>query len=97
VLPSSVCIGCIIEKLDCGKLSVAVCSALQKICGTWKANLPQLTPPNKRYTVSVHAIKNTRRKMEDRHEHYNDINHLFGLAVSVSSIGCSISVFILTR
>ena len=97
MLPSSVYIGCIIEKLDCGKLSVAVCSALQRICGTWKANLPQLAPPNKRYTVSVHAIKNSRRKMEDRHEHYNDINHLFGLAVSVKYVSSIISVFILTR
>ncbi|XP_065890179.1 protein phosphatase 1E-like [Dysidea avara] len=67
------------RKLDCGKLSTAVSNALQRICGTWKANLPQLAPPNKRYTVSIRAIKNSRRKMEDRHEHYNDINHLFGL------------------
>ena len=81
-----------IGKLDCGKLSTAVSNALQRICGTWKANLPQLAPPNKRYTVSIRAIKNSRRKMEDRHEHYNDINHLFGLEVSVWWVSRSIVV-----
>ena len=32
------------------------------------------------YDVSAHAIKNTRRKMEDRHTIIADFNAMFGLS-----------------
>ncbi|XP_069581117.1 protein phosphatase 1F isoform X2 [Brachyistius frenatus] len=46
----------------------------------WKQNLPELPPSPSRYLrCSVHAIKNTRRKMEDKHLALAEFNQLFGL------------------
>ena len=38
--------------------------------------------PECRLDVSVHAVKNKRRKMEDKHVVIRDLNALFGLKVS---------------
>lgn len=40
-----------------------------------------MAPPGAKYIVSVHAIKNSRRKMEDRHECCVNVNQIFGLEV----------------
>ncbi|XP_029999065.1 protein phosphatase 1F isoform X2 [Sphaeramia orbicularis] len=46
----------------------------------WHQNLPKLLPPPSQFLqCSVHAIKNTRRKMEDKHLALADFNQLFGL------------------
>lgn len=46
----------------------------------WHQNLPKLpSPPSQFLQCSVHAIKNTRRKMEDKHLALVDFNQLFGL------------------
>lgn len=49
---------------------------------TWHQNLPEFpsSPSTSQYLLcSVHAIKNTRRKMEDKHLALPDFNQLFGL------------------
>ncbi|XP_068617175.1 protein phosphatase 1F [Brachionichthys hirsutus] len=50
------------------------------VATTWHHNLPKLPPaPARLLRCSVHAIKNTRRKMEDKHVVLPEFNQLFGL------------------
>ncbi|XP_068167544.1 protein phosphatase 1F [Antennarius striatus] len=47
---------------------------------TWHQNLPKLpSAPSRFLRCSVHAIKNTRRKMEDKHVILAEFNQLFGI------------------
>ncbi|XP_076452630.1 protein phosphatase 1F-like [Babylonia areolata] len=59
-----------------------------KVCREWKRQLPghvrPLTPASPLLPVSSHAIKNTRRRMEDRHVVLPDITTLFQLQDSPS-------------
>lgn len=53
---------------------------MYKVCTEWNQQLPAFvhtTPPF--FPVSVHAIKNTRRRMEDRHVILPDLDTLFQL------------------
>lgn len=59
----------------------ALLAAILDVCREWTESLPQLTQVPGNIELSVHAIKNTRRKMEDRHAVCVDINSLFGLKV----------------
>ncbi|OWF42240.1 protein phosphatase 1E-like [Mizuhopecten yessoensis] len=52
---------------------------LHDICKKWRENLPHLSPPPKVSKSYLHEIKNTRRKMEDRHVILPDLNSLFNL------------------
>ncbi|XP_072034099.1 protein phosphatase 1F-like isoform X2 [Amphiura filiformis] len=64
------------QLLDAMKLSRHVLSMVHETCVKWKAELPPIKPP----TIpiySIHAIKNTRRKMEDKHVIIPDLNTLF--------------------
>ncbi|KAA8579167.1 hypothetical protein FQN60_007300 [Etheostoma spectabile] len=46
----------------------------------WHQNFPKLSPSPSRFLLcSVHAIKNTRRKMEDKHLALAEFNQLFGI------------------
>ncbi|XP_026177802.1 protein phosphatase 1F isoform X2 [Mastacembelus armatus] len=46
----------------------------------WHQNIPKLPPsPSWFHCCSVHAIKNTRRKMEDKHMALAEFNQLFGI------------------
>ncbi|KAM6930949.1 protein phosphatase 1F [Xenentodon cancila] len=46
----------------------------------WQQNPPKLPPsPSRHLLCSVHAIKNTRRKMEDKHVALAEFNQLFGI------------------
>ncbi|KAM9858413.1 protein phosphatase 1F [Aulostomus maculatus] len=55
---------------------------LSKLIGValeWNKNLPELPPsPTQFLRCSVYAIKNTRRKMEDKHVALAEFNQLFG-------------------
>lgn len=47
---------------------------------TWHQNLPKLPPPRSQFLhCSAHAIKNIRRKMEDKHLALAEFNQLFGI------------------
>ncbi|XP_076435174.1 protein phosphatase 1F-like [Babylonia areolata] len=51
-----------------------------RVCTEWNQQLPAFVrPPPPLFPVSVHAIKNTRRRMEDRHVILPDLNTLFQL------------------
>ncbi|XP_028270876.1 protein phosphatase 1F [Parambassis ranga] len=47
---------------------------------SWHKNIPKMAPsPSRLLNCSVHAIKNTRRKMEDKHLALAEFNQLFGI------------------
>ncbi|KAF4074263.1 hypothetical protein AMELA_G00237400 [Ameiurus melas] len=53
---------------------------LREVGVAWQKQLPNRTPRSSRSRLcSVHAIRNTRRKMEDRHVLLPEFNQLFGL------------------
>ena len=62
-------------------MGTALLAAILEICQEWSETLPELTQIPGDIELSVYAIKNTRRKMEDRHAICVDINTLFGLKV----------------
>ena len=62
-------------------VATALLYAIEEVCRSWAEVLPQLTQVPGSIELSLHAIKNTRRKMEDRHAVCVDINSLFGLQV----------------
>ncbi|CAH2295546.1 phosphatase 1F [Pelobates cultripes] len=49
----------------------------------WQSCLPPITRCSRQLIVSVHAIRNTRRKMEDRHVTLLEFNQLHGLTDGV--------------
>nr|XP_033812766.1 protein phosphatase 1F [Geotrypetes seraphini] len=64
--------------LDAAALQYSWWNKLWEICGVWQKQLPLLNPQKCYLLVSIHAIRNTRRKMEDRHVSLPEFNHLFG-------------------
>ena len=59
--------------------------SVRDLCCRWNCRLPGFTPAQQLYLpVSVCAMKNTRRCMEDRHTVIQDINALFQLEVSLT-------------
>ena len=61
--------------------------AIRRVCEEWADSLPELTTPapGAKHELSLYAMKNTRRKMEDKHALCVDVNSLFGLKVSWST------------
>ena len=49
--------------------------------GSGDITQPMMSSVGSKYVVSVHAIKNGRRKMEDRHDCCVNVNSMFGLEV----------------
>ena len=60
---------------------VQVMSKLYALSARWRDSLPEFMAPPFRMDVSQHAVKNTRRKMEDKHLAFQDVNLLYGLKV----------------
>ncbi|XP_053557916.1 protein phosphatase 1F [Bombina bombina] len=52
---------------------------LKELSGQWQKQLPSLMPQKRQFCISTHAIRNTRRKMEDRHVVLLEFNQLFGI------------------
>ncbi|XP_045172547.2 protein phosphatase 1F-like [Mercenaria mercenaria] len=61
------------------KLHDHVISILETVCRKWQADFPEIQIDGKLPVVSFCCIKNTRRKMEDKHVIIPDLNALFGL------------------
>ncbi|KAG9487491.1 hypothetical protein GDO78_007380 [Eleutherodactylus coqui] len=58
-------------------------TCLQDISSQWQIQLPPAPNTKRNLYVSSHAIRNTRRKMEDRHVSLLEFNQLFGLTDGV--------------
>lgn len=71
--------------LDAKGLARSFFNWLWEVCSQWQKQVPLTAQaPQRQWLVSIHAIRNTRRKMEDRHVSLPTFNHLFGLSVSVA-------------
>ncbi|XP_063152365.1 protein phosphatase 1E [Candoia aspera] len=68
-----------IIQVETEKLARTVFSKLHHICSTWVKDFPLQQKPHRYYETSIHAIKNMRRKMEDKHVCIPDFNTLFNL------------------
>ncbi|XP_075445897.1 protein phosphatase 1E [Ascaphus truei] len=68
-----------IIQIDTVKLARAVFNKLHEICCSWVKDFPLRRKPHLYYETSIHAIKNMRRKMEDKHVCIPDFNILFNL------------------
>ncbi|XP_047552716.1 protein phosphatase 1F [Lutra lutra] len=67
--------------LDAKGLAHTFFNRLWEVCSQWQKQVPSTArgPPGP-WLVSMHAIRNTRRKMEDRHVCLPAFNQLFGLS-----------------
>lgn len=69
--------------LDAKGLARSFFNQLWEVCSQWQKQVPSSARvPQRQWLVSIHAIRNTRRKMEDRHVCLPAFNQLFGLSVS---------------
>lgn len=72
-------------EIETVKLARSVFSKLHEICCSWVKDFPLRRRPQLYYETSIHAIKNMRRKMEDKHVCIPDFNMLFNLEVKGTS------------
>ncbi|XP_069767878.1 protein phosphatase 1E isoform X2 [Narcine bancroftii] len=68
-----------ITQFDSTKLSRMVFTKLHEVCCSWVKDLPLTRRTHPYFETSIHAIKNMRRKMEDKHVCLPDFNTLFNL------------------
>jgi hypothetical protein len=69
----------VLKFLSATAVGSVLLAAILSVCQEWAESLPHLTQVPGSIELSLHAIKNSRRKMEDRHAVCVDINSLFGL------------------
>ncbi|XP_045441487.1 protein phosphatase 1F isoform X1 [Pipistrellus kuhlii] len=66
--------------LDAKGLALSCFNRLWDVCSQWQKQVPPAArAPQRQRLVSVHAVRNTRRRMEDRHVCLPAFNQLFGL------------------
>lgn len=75
-----VCV-CPCAEIEAVKLARLVFNKLCETCCVWLKVFPPRRRSQAYYETSIHAIKNMRRKMEDRHVIIPDFNTLFNLQV----------------
>ncbi|XP_022050031.1 protein phosphatase 1E [Acanthochromis polyacanthus] len=68
-----------LPQLESVKLARLVFNSLFEMCCLWMKELPFHRRPQPYYETSIHAIKNMRRKMEDKHVIIPDFNTLFNV------------------
>ncbi|XP_036923221.1 protein phosphatase 1F [Sturnira hondurensis] len=67
--------------LDTKGLAWSFFNRLWEVCSQWQKQVPSTARvPPRQWLVSIHAIRNTRRRMEDRHVCLPAFNQLFGLS-----------------
>ncbi|KAH0625567.1 hypothetical protein JD844_015140 [Phrynosoma platyrhinos] len=69
--------------LDGGPLQRCFFNKLWDVCCKWQKQPPTLKPLDCYLQISIHATRNTRRKMEDRHVCLPEFNQLFGMTDNV--------------
>ncbi|XP_004386281.1 protein phosphatase 1F [Trichechus manatus latirostris] len=67
--------------LDAEGLARSFFTQLWDVCNRWQKEAPSpASTLQRQWLVSIHAVRNTRRKMEDRHVSLPAFNQLFGLS-----------------
>lgn len=64
--------------LDASQIAKDVINKVVEVCKAWDSELPCFYKSKITYESYVHAIKNTRRKMEDKHVILPQYNSIFG-------------------
>nr|XP_020852068.1 protein phosphatase 1F isoform X2 [Phascolarctos cinereus]XP_020852069.1 protein phosphatase 1F isoform X2 [Phascolarctos cinereus] len=73
-----------ISLLDAESLRRCFFSKLWEVCSRWQKQMPAPSRcASRSWLTSIHAIRNTRRKMEDRHVSLPTFNQLFGFCDQV--------------
>uniref|UniRef100_F7FHG8 Protein phosphatase, Mg2+/Mn2+ dependent 1F n=1 Tax=Monodelphis domestica TaxID=13616 RepID=F7FHG8_MONDO len=76
--------GISVALLDAKSLQRCFFRGLWEVCSQWQKQMPApSTCASRPWMTSIHAIRNTRRKMEDRHVSLPAFNELFGLCDQV--------------
>uniref|UniRef100_A0A8C6S6K9 Protein phosphatase 1E n=1 Tax=Neogobius melanostomus TaxID=47308 RepID=A0A8C6S6K9_9GOBI len=70
---------CVPAEVESVKLARLLFNCLFDTCCQWAKELPFHRRPQPYYETSIHAIKNMRRKMEDKHVIIPDFNTLFNI------------------
>ncbi|XP_074212407.1 protein phosphatase 1F isoform X1 [Camelus bactrianus] len=71
--------------LDAAGLARSLFTWLWEACSRWQKQVPMAArAPQRQWLVSVHAIRNARRRMEDRHVCLPAFNLLFGLSANAA-------------
>ena len=81
-----VCV-CAVTELEAVKLARLIFNKLCETCCLWLKDFPYRRRPQPYYETSIHAIKNMRRKMEDKHIVIPDFNTLFNIQVRTEDVG----------
>ncbi|KAM8834453.1 protein phosphatase 1E [Synchiropus picturatus] len=68
-----------LPQIEAVKLARLTFNRLAETCSAWLKELPYRRRPQPYYETSIHAIKNMRRKMEDKHVIIPDFNTLFNI------------------
>ncbi|XP_030216645.1 protein phosphatase 1E [Gadus morhua] len=68
-----------LPQVDSVQLARLVFNRLFEVCDAWMKDFPYRRRPSPYYETSIHAIKNMRRKMEDKHVIIPDFNTLFNI------------------
>ncbi|XP_044226155.1 protein phosphatase 1E [Thunnus albacares] len=68
-----------LPQMESVKFARLVFNRLFEMCCLWMKEMPFRRRPQPYYETSIHAIKNMRRKMEDKHVIIPDFNTLFNL------------------
>ncbi|XP_028323091.1 protein phosphatase 1E [Gouania willdenowi] len=68
-----------LPQMEAVKMARCVFNRLYDTCCLWLKELPFRRRPQPYYETSIHAIKNMRRKMEDKHIIIPDFNTLFNI------------------
>ncbi|XP_072455791.1 protein phosphatase 1F [Notamacropus eugenii] len=73
-----------VSLLDAESLQRCFFNKLWEVCSQWQKQMPApSTWASRPWLTSIHAIRNTRRKMEDRHVSLPTFNQLFGFCDQV--------------
>ena len=75
----------IITGMDADQLSRLAMRKTIELCSDWLTELPSMPQSTNDHPVYVHAIKNIRRKMEDKHSTIHDLNLLFNIQVTMAT------------
>ncbi len=67
-----------IKGYDAKKIAKTAFEILSETCKEWHGNFPSLFKNKNSYVISIDAIKNKRRKMEDKHVVLPEFNVLHG-------------------
>ena len=68
----------VFSEMEVAAVARSLYNKVNEVCKRWNKDLPKLFRNKHSYETYVYAIKNTRRKMEDKHIIQPEFNSLYG-------------------